>query len=56
LPLFAGDGVESPDPELTPEKSAWIDDQKSRSDAAVCGPDPGLGVSKGQGKGSAKSG
>jgi hypothetical protein len=41
---------------LTPEKSASIDDHKSRSDAAVCGSDPRLDVSKGQGKGSAKSG
>jgi len=51
LPLFANVCDESPDRELSPDKSASIDDRKNRSDAAVCGDHPPLDDSKRQGKG-----
>ena len=56
LPLVAEDCVESPDRELTSEKSGSIGVQTDRSRAGVCGFDPGLDVSKGQGKDKPKSG
>ena len=50
LPRVASDCIESPDRELTPETLASLDDPNNRSDAADCGLNPGLDVSKGQEK------
>ena len=56
LPRVASDCVTSPDRKSEAETSDSIDDQKNRSDATVWRSEPRLGVSKGQGKGNAKSG
>jgi hypothetical protein len=55
-PRVASDCGESSDRESDSMKSSAIDDQKDSSDAFICRSEPRLGVSKGQGKGNAKSG
>ena len=55
-PRVASHCGDSADRESDSVKSSTIDDQKNSFDAPVCRSEPRLGVSRGQGKGNAKSG